>query len=89
MTRDFMGKFAKLLGEELGSTLQQASYELGDILNSKNPIDRTCYLVEMQLIVNGIKPLMEETERKLFDFLLEHSELNIMPTSFDPREKGK
>lgn len=72
------------IGKEI---MQKASYELGDMLNSKDPLERLFYLAQMRLVSNCVAATLDERERKIIDFIVDHSELTILPEEFDDRKK--
>ena len=72
------------IGKEI---MQKASYELGDMLNSKDPLERLFYLAQMRLVSNRVAATLDERERKIIDFIVDHSELTILPVEFDDRKK--
>lgn len=67
--------------------MQDASYKLGDIINSYPPEVHVLVLVVMQRLVDTIKPMMSESDRELFDRLLLHTNVITAPTALDPRKQ--
>lgn len=77
----------KALAAAGSEIMQKASYELGDILNAQDPLSRLFYLAQMRLIVNGVIPTLDEREQAIIDWIVEHSEMTILPVEFDNRQK--
>ena len=73
----------------VGALAQQASYEIGDLLNGWSRETRPVCLAVMQSVINGLTALMDKQDRKLFDHLVAHTEMTMLPEAFDPRKRGK
>lgn len=73
----------------IGALAQKASYEIGDLLNSWSRGTWPICLSVMQSVINGLLPQMDEKDRKLFDHLVAHTEMQMIPAIFDPRKSGK
>lgn len=87
MDAEFLKMLAETIKSGISASLQRASYELGDMLNRQDPVDHVLYLAQMQNLLNATLPRLSAPERKIFDFVVDHSETVIMPTEFDPRKK--
>lgn len=68
---------------------QKASYQIGDLVNRWPSNTRPICLAVMQSVLNGLVPLMDEADRKLFNQLVAHTEVTMLPAAFDPRRSGK
>lgn len=88
MTLEEKKKIAAAIGESVGAVMQRASYEVGDMLNKLDSVDRSIYLAQMQCTINALRTAMDEKELWIMDFIVEHTQLTILPTAFDPRKKG-
>ena len=76
--------FAKAMVE---SIMQDASYKLGDILNDTPAGAHVFVLVVMQGLVNSLRPMLSESDRVLFDYLMDHTSTIVAPASMDPRKR--
>lgn len=72
----------------IGTLAQQASYEIGDLLNGWSRETRPICLSVMQSVINGLLLQMDEKDRKLFNHLVAHTEMQMIPAIFDPRKSG-
>ena len=76
---------AKMVAE---SAMQKASYELGDIFNSWPDELRVFLLVVMQSMSISLKEFLSESDRRLYDHILAHTQTIVLPSSMDPRQRG-
>ena len=73
----------------VGALAQQASYEIGDLLNGWSRETRPICLSVMQSVINGLLLQMDEKDRKLFDHMVANTEMTMLPAAFDPRKRGE
>ena len=67
--------------------MQDASFKLGDVINSYPPAVHVLVLVIMQRMVDTIKLLIPESDRELFDHQLSNTNVITAPTALDPRKR--
>lgn len=85
--KGFMKAIAPAVKEYVSKKSQEASYAIGDLLDPLEPGDEIIYLAVMHLVVEAYKSRFGIRERRVFDHIVEHSALTILPTAFDPRKK--
>lgn len=73
--------------DHIQKTSQAAAYALGDLLEPLDLFDETIYLAVMQLVLEARKKQFRDVDQRLFDHILKHSSLTMLPTEFDPRKK--
>lgn len=72
----------------VSAILQKISYELGDLFEKYEGEEAVFFLATCQTFVNSVLPIMNDRDKKVFQFIIEHSETAVMPRAFDPRRKG-
>lgn len=85
--KGFMKEIASAVKEYVSKKSQEASYAIGDLLDPLDEADTIIYLAVMQLAVEAHKSRFGIRARRIFDHIVEHSTLTILPTEFDPRKK--
>ena len=85
--KGFMKAIAPAVKEYVSKKSQEASYAIGDLLDPLDKADTIIFLAVMQLVVEAHKSRLGIRDRRVFDHIVEHSTLTILPTEFDPRKK--
>lgn len=69
--------------------LQDVGYKLSDLLQGYPQRLHVFVLVAMQGVVNSVLPMLNDLDRQVFERLVEHTTIAVLPSEMDPRRKGE